>query len=97
MPEVLNLLAPLLLGYINRENLPKRVRKKKEQLWLFLVKQNKTKQKTVPKGWLSKLGLLLRQSWDAYVSLAMAGQIMHPSNGILTMCVYMCKHLQNGS
>jgi hypothetical protein len=28
MPETLNLLAPLLLGNINRENLPKRVRKK---------------------------------------------------------------------
>jgi hypothetical protein len=27
MPEILNLLAPLLLGSINRENLPKRVRK----------------------------------------------------------------------
>jgi hypothetical protein len=28
MPEILNLLAPLLLESINRENLPKRVRKK---------------------------------------------------------------------
>jgi hypothetical protein len=28
MPEILNLLAPLLLGNTNRENLPKRVRKK---------------------------------------------------------------------
>jgi hypothetical protein len=27
MPEILNLLAPLLLGSINRENLPKRVGK----------------------------------------------------------------------
>jgi hypothetical protein len=27
MPEILNLLTPLLLGSINRENLPKRVGK----------------------------------------------------------------------
>jgi hypothetical protein len=32
MPEILNLLAPLLLGIINRENLPKRVRKKEATL-----------------------------------------------------------------
>jgi hypothetical protein len=32
MPEILNLLAPLLLGGINRENLSKRVRKKKGAL-----------------------------------------------------------------
>jgi hypothetical protein len=28
MPEILNLLAPLLLRNINRENLPKRVKRK---------------------------------------------------------------------
>jgi hypothetical protein len=28
MPKILNLLAPLLLGNINRENLPKRVKRK---------------------------------------------------------------------
>jgi hypothetical protein len=32
MPEILNLLTPLLLGSINRENLPKRVKKKGEAL-----------------------------------------------------------------
>jgi hypothetical protein len=42
----------------------KRVGKKGEQLSLLLVKQNKTKQnqKTVPKGWCNKLGLLWTQS-----------------------------------
>jgi hypothetical protein len=29
--------------------------------------------------------------------LLMAGQIMHPSNGVLKVYVCMCKHLQNGS
>jgi hypothetical protein len=28
MPEILNFLAPLLLGNINRENLPKRLKRK---------------------------------------------------------------------
>jgi hypothetical protein len=32
MPEILNLLAPLLLESKNRENLPKKVKEKKEQL-----------------------------------------------------------------
>jgi hypothetical protein len=50
MPEILNLLAPLLLGSINRESLPKRVRKR--ATLTVLIK----KQKTVPKGWCSKLG-----------------------------------------
>jgi hypothetical protein len=44
MPEILNLLAPLLLGNINRQNLPKRVRPK-TRATLLLIK----KKKTVPK------------------------------------------------
>jgi hypothetical protein len=63
MPEMLNLLAPLLLGSINGENLPKRVRKKEATLIVAGKKQ------IAPKGWCCKPGLLLRQSWDAYVSL----------------------------
>jgi hypothetical protein len=59
MPETLNLLAPLLLGSINRENLPKRVRKRAT---LAVANIKKNNNKTVPKGWCSKLGLLLRQS-----------------------------------
>jgi hypothetical protein len=39
--------------------------------------------------------------WDSHemlmFPLLMAGQIMHPSNGMLTVCVCVCKHLQNGS
>jgi hypothetical protein len=35
MPEILNLLAPLLLGSINKENLPKRVKKKKRSNFDF--------------------------------------------------------------
>jgi hypothetical protein len=58
MPEILNLLALLLLGSINRENLPKRVRKRTT----LTVAGKKKKKKTVPKGWCSKLGLILRQS-----------------------------------
>jgi hypothetical protein len=61
MPEILNLLTPLLLGSINRENLPKRVKKRA----ILTVASKKTKQnktKPVPKGWCSKLGLSLRQS-----------------------------------
>jgi hypothetical protein len=58
MPEILNLLAPLFLGSINRENLHKRVRKRAT---LTVTGKKKTK-KTVPKGWCSKLGLILRQS-----------------------------------
>jgi hypothetical protein len=57
MPEILNLLAPLLLGSINKENLPKRMRKKGVTMTVAGKKK-----KTVPKGWCSKLGLLLRQS-----------------------------------
>jgi hypothetical protein len=57
MPEILNLLVPLLLGSINRENLPKGVRKR-EALTVVNIK----KKKTVPKGWYCKLGLMLRQS-----------------------------------
>jgi hypothetical protein len=55
MPEILNLLAPFLLGSINRENLPKRVRKR-------AILTVASEEKTVTKGWCSKLGLLLRQS-----------------------------------
>jgi hypothetical protein len=54
VPEILNLLAPLLLGSINRENLTKRVRRR-----TTLTVANK-KKKTGPKGWCSKLGPLLR-------------------------------------
>jgi hypothetical protein len=36
MPEILNLLAPLLLGSINGENLPERVRRKKKEATLTL-------------------------------------------------------------
>jgi hypothetical protein len=56
MPDILNLLAPLLLGSLNRGNLPTRVRKSN-----FVASKRKKKQKTVPKCWCSKLGLLLRQ------------------------------------
>jgi hypothetical protein len=56
MPEILNLLAPLLLESINRENVLKRVEKK------FLKEQLCAGKKTVLKGWCSKLGQLLRQS-----------------------------------
>jgi hypothetical protein len=45
------------------------------------------KKKTVPKGWCSKLGLISRQSWDAYVSLATGWAHMHPSNGVFTVCM----------
>jgi hypothetical protein len=31
MPEILNLLAPLLRGSINKENLPKRLKKKRKK------------------------------------------------------------------
>jgi hypothetical protein len=58
MPEILNLMVPLLLGSINRENLPKRVKRKGATLTVA----GKKKKTTVPKGWCSKLGLLLRQS-----------------------------------
>jgi hypothetical protein len=62
MPEILNLLTSLLLGSINRENLPKSVRKR-ATLTIACKKKKKEKEKeTVPKGWFSKLGLLLRQS-----------------------------------
>jgi hypothetical protein len=57
MPKILNLLAPLLLDSINRENLPKRVGKGAT----LTVAGKKKKKKTIPKGWYSKLGLLLRQ------------------------------------
>jgi hypothetical protein len=43
MPKILNLLAPLLLGSKNRENLPKRVRKKEATLTV-------AGKKTVSKG-----------------------------------------------
>jgi hypothetical protein len=65
MSKILNLLAPLLLGSINRENLCKRVRKKEATSTVAGKKKNNNKinkQKTVPKGWCSELGLLLRQS-----------------------------------
>jgi hypothetical protein len=55
MPEILNLLAPLLLGSINREKLPKRAKRKGATLTVAGLKK-----KTVPKGWCSKIGLLLR-------------------------------------
>jgi hypothetical protein len=42
MPEMLNLLAPLLPGSINGENLPKRMKKKKGAT-LLLVKKNCSK------------------------------------------------------
>jgi Na+/H+ antiporter NhaB len=42
MPEILNLLAPLLLGSKNRENLPKRVKKKRSN-FDCAGKKNKTK------------------------------------------------------
>jgi hypothetical protein len=83
MPEILNLLTPLLLGSINRENLPKRVReKKKEQLWLLLIKKKN----------VQKVGIVgLVWYWDSHemlmFPLLMAGQIMHPSNGTFTVCV----------
>jgi hypothetical protein len=41
MPEILNLLAPLLLGSINRENLPKRVKKKKKGVTLTVADKKK--------------------------------------------------------
>jgi hypothetical protein len=50
MPKILNLLVPLLLRSINRENLPKRVKIKGATLTV-------AGKKTVPKGWCSKLGL----------------------------------------
>jgi hypothetical protein len=56
MPEILNLLASLFPGSTNRETLPKRMEKK-----TTLTVAGK-KKKTVPKGWCSKLGLLLKQS-----------------------------------
>jgi hypothetical protein len=91
MPEILNLLAPLLLGSINRKNLTKRA--KKEQLWLLLVKR---------KGLFQKFGAVsLVCYWDSHemlmFPLLMAGQIMHPSNGMHTVCVYIYKHLENSS
>jgi hypothetical protein len=58
MPEILNLLSPLLLGSINRENLPKKIKRKGATLTVA----GKKKKKTVPKGRCSKLGLILRQS-----------------------------------
>jgi hypothetical protein len=60
MPEILNLLALLLPAYfwsINRENLPKRVKRKRATLTVAGKKK-----KNVTKGCCSKLGLLLRQS-----------------------------------
>jgi hypothetical protein len=87
MPEILNLLAPLLLGNINRQNLPKRVRPK-TRATLLLIK----KKKTVPK--VGTVGLVWY--WDSHellmFPLLMAGHIMYPSGGVLTVC--MSKHLQ---
>jgi hypothetical protein len=61
MSEILNLLAPLLLGSINREYLPKRVKRKGATLTVA-GKNKQTNKQTAPKCWCSKLGLLLRQS-----------------------------------
>jgi hypothetical protein len=43
MPEILNLLAPLLLGSINRENVPKRVGKGITVAGKIKKKKNKAK------------------------------------------------------
>jgi hypothetical protein len=45
MPEILNLLTPLLLGSINRENLPKTVQRKGATLTVAGKKKKKLFQK----------------------------------------------------
>jgi hypothetical protein len=49
MPEILNLLSPLLLGSINRENLPKRVRGKKKKRSNFVANKKKKQKKMFQK------------------------------------------------
>jgi hypothetical protein len=52
MPEILNLLAPLRLGGINRENLPKRVRNRAT----LTVASKKKKKKERKKKLFQKVG-----------------------------------------
>jgi hypothetical protein len=48
MPQIMNLLAPSLLGCINRENLPKRVRQR-ATLTVASKKKKKKKKKNISK------------------------------------------------
>jgi hypothetical protein len=77
MPEILKLLAPLFLGSINRENLPKRVRRKGTTL---IAAGRKLFQE------IGAVSLVCHGDSREMLMfpLLMADQIMHPSNGMLT-------------
>jgi hypothetical protein len=77
------LLAPLLIGNISMENLPKRVKRKGATLTVAGKKKLFQKVGTVSL-------VCYRDSHEMLMfPLRMAGQTMHPSNGVLTICVYV--------